>query len=95
MKNTVPWILLGVVIVLLVLFLAMLPARRAQETVLPTPAVQVGTPLAPTSVPTATPVALTPAQEELADLETETAALDADADLDTDLTGLAQELRGL
>ena len=95
MKNTVTWALLGVLILLLVLFLAMLPARRAQETVLPTPVVQVGTPLTPTSVPTVTPTVLTPAQEELTDLDPETVALDTDADLDTDLTGLEQELKGL
>lgn len=95
MRNTVTWVILGVLILLLILFLAVLPARRGQEVVLSTPVAQVGTPLTPTPVPTATPAALTPAQEELADLDTETAALDADADLETDLVGLEQELKGL
>ena len=96
MRNTVPWILLGVLVLLLLLFLAVLPARRAEETKAPTPVEYQGdTPLLPTSVPTATPTALTPAQEELTDLESETVTLDADADLDADLVGLEQELKGL
>lgn len=94
MKNSIAWVLLGVLLLLLLLFLAVLPARRGQETAAPTPVVQV-TPRALATVPTATPTALTPAQEDLEDLNTETVALDADADLDTDLTGLEQELQGL
>lgn len=95
MNRTITWVILGALVVLFLLLLAILPARRPAVAPSPTAIVQVGRPIiTATPVPTPTPT-LTPEQAELSDLETETGELQAAEDLDADLQAIDAELRGI
>lgn len=96
MNKALPWIIVVLIAVLVLLVLALLPTRRAGEvppTIVPTPL--LSTPSFPSPSPSPSPVVLTPEQQELADLQTETEALPSDTDLTQDLQVIDAELQGV
>lgn len=90
MSSVLTWILVAATIGIVSVMLATLPAWRTTppEETLPVPV--------PTTLsPTPKPEALTPEKVQLADLQAESDTLVLGDDLDADLAGLDQELRGL
>jgi len=100
MNKTVAWIVIAMVVIIVLVLLAVLPVRRADDEALPSEnldqAIELLTPsFPPVAPPSPTPEALTPEQEQLADFEaSETTELNLEEDIDTDLRGLEGELQG-
>lgn len=102
MNKTVAWIIFAIVVLVVLALLAVLPARRAnEEEALPGTATDstielVTPPPELVSTPSPTPEALTPEQENLADLEAaESQDVNFDESIDADFRGLEGEVKGL
>lgn len=99
MNKTLVAVLVGLLVIIVIVLVMVVPAtRRSAETPFPTvPPDDYSTPL-PTLLPSPSPspVALTPEQEQLSDLEAaEKSELALGKDFEQDVTKLDAELRGL
>lgn len=97
MTKVLTWVLIGLLVIILLIIFAVLPVRKsAEETPSPTIS-EIATPFPiVTPTPSPTPEALTPEQERLADLEAaESTELALEKNLDSDMSQLDRELRGI